>query len=283
MDKNRHRHALEFVDIEKLPPKPRKKGIVEVRVPYYASSPTLTYIKDLLDAWGEYFDGMKFACGTMRLMKKEHVEEIIGMCHDHDVYVSTGGFVERVLVQGEEAVDRYFGECKDLGFDVVEISSGFIRIDLEDKLAMVRKVKKMGMKPKPEISLMIGAGAGTHITGYTTKLRPLADFFAEAKAQIKSGAEVIMIESEGLTEDLPPNKWRKDVIMGLIKEFGYGRFMFEAADPEVFKWYLLNVSRDVNLFIDHTQVTEFNAWRLKLWGDPGIWKGKRIEYKGGRP
>lgn len=263
--------AFEFVKINELPKKPRSKGVVEVRVPYYASSPTLTYIEELLDTWGDYFDGMKFACGTMRMMEKSKVKKIIEVCHDHDVYVSTGGFVERVLLQGKNAVNRYFEECKELGYDVVEISSGFARIPLEEKLAMVNKVRDLGMKPKPEISMMLGAGAGTHIVGYKTKMRPLKDFLEEAKAHIDSGAEIIMVESEGLTEDLPPEKWRKDVIMKLIKEFGYERWMFEAADPEVFKWYLLNVSRDVNLFIDHTQVTEFNAWRLKLWGDPNIW------------
>ncbi len=98
---------------------------------------------------------------------------------------------------------------------------------------------------------------------------------------MKSGAEIIMIESEGITEDMPPEKWRKDVILELIKKFGFGRWMFEAADPEVFKWYLLNVSSDVNLFIDHTQVTEFNVWRLGLWGNPDIWKGKKTVYGGG--
>lgn len=280
MADNANRKALDFVEVGELSSKPRKKGIIEVRVPYYAATPTLTYIKDLLEEWGEYFDGMKFACGTMRLMKKEHVRKIIEMCHKNNVYVSTGGFVERVLIQGEKAVDRYFKECRELGFDVIEISSGFADIKLEDKLAMVEKVHDMGMKPKPEISLMIGAGAGTHIAGYKPKLRPLSQFFEEAKQQIKSGAEVIMIESEGLTEDMPPEKWRKDVILELIKKFGFGRWMFEAADPEVFKWYLLNVSKDVNLFIDHTQVTEFNVWRLGLWGNPKIWEGKKIAYKG---
>ena len=29
------------------------------------------------------------------------------------------------------------------------------------------------MKPKPEISMMVGAGAGTHIAGYQTKLKTL--------------------------------------------------------------------------------------------------------------
>jgi hypothetical protein len=36
---------------------------------------------------------------------------------------------------------------------------------------IVKQVKKMGIKPKPEISMMFGAGAGTHITGYQTKLK----------------------------------------------------------------------------------------------------------------
>ncbi len=264
--------AFEFVKINELPKKPRKKGVVEVRVPYYASSPTLTYIDDLLDAWSDYFDGMKFACGTMRMMDRTLVRKIIDACHDHEVYVSTGGFVERIIIQGKSAVNMYFEECHSLGYDVVEISSGFVNLSLDEKLELVSKVRDLGMKPKPEISMMIGAGAGTHRVGYKPKMRPLKDFLAEAEAHIDSGAEIIMVESEGLTEDLPPGKWRKDVIMALIKRFGYERWMFEAAGPEVFKWYLLNVSRDANLFIDHTQVTEFNAWRLRLWGDEGIWK-----------
>jgi phosphosulfolactate synthase (CoM biosynthesis protein A) len=65
----------------------------------------------------------------------------------------------------------------------------------------------------------------------------------------------------------------------MIERFGYEKLMFEAADPPTFKWYLKNVSKDVNLFIDHSQVVEFNAWRLGLWGDPDIWKGKKLSYK----
>ncbi|MDE1856576.1 MAG: phosphosulfolactate synthase [Candidatus Micrarchaeota archaeon] len=273
------KRAFDFVEIYDLPKKPRKKGITEIRVPYYAATPTITYISDLLDAWGDYFDGMKFACGTMRLMDRGKVKKIIDLCHDHDVYVSTGGFVERVLVQGKKAVDRYFEGCRELGYDVVEISSGFVRVSMEDRLAMVEKVRDLGMKPKPEISMMIGAGAGTHIVGYKTRMKTMGEFFDEAKAYLKSGAEIIMVESEGLTEDLPPNKWRLDVIRKLVKEFGYNRWMFEAADPEVFKWYYKNVGRDANLFIDHTQVVEFNAWRLGLWGDPDIWGNKVYRYR----
>ena len=66
----------------------------------------------------------------------------------------------------------------------------------------------------------------------------------------------------------------------LVDKFGYHSWMFEASDPPVFKWYLKTFGKDVNLFIDHSQIVEFNAWRLGLWGDNDIWKGKRLSYLG---
>ena len=272
--------AFEFVRLAELPPKPRNVGVIEIRGPYY-SAVTRPYLEGLLDEWGEYFDGYKFAGGSMRLLRRAELKRIIRVCHDHGVYVSTGGFVERVIVQGPKAVDRYVDECKDLGFDVVEVSSGLAPIPLQDKVSIVKRVKEAGLKPKPEVSMMIGAGAGTHVAGYekAIRLRPLGDLYEEAEAHIRAGAETMMLESEGITEDLPPRKWRTDVIKALVKRFGHRVWMFEASDPPVFKWYLRNFGREVNLFIDHSQVVEFNAWRLGLWGDPAIWKGKRLVYR----
>ena len=57
---------------------------------------------------------------------------MIELCHKHDVLVSTGGFMERVLVQKGEAVRQYVAECKRLGFDIVEISTGFVSISTDD-------------------------------------------------------------------------------------------------------------------------------------------------------
>ena len=274
------RKAFEFVGLPELPRKPRKTGVVEIRGPYYTSV-TTKYLEGLLDDWGEYFDGYKFAGGSMRLLGADRVSRIIRLCHDHGVYVSTGGFVERVILDGARAVDRYIDECKNLGFDLVEVSSGLAPIRLEDKVAIVKRVKEVGLKPKPEISMMIGAGAGTHVVGYeaSMKMRSLADLFREAEAHRRAGAEVFMLESEGITEDLPPKRWRTDVVKALVERFGRAIWMFEASDPPVFKWYLKNFGKEVNLFIDHSQVVEFNAWRLGLWGDPSIWKGKKISYR----
>jgi phosphosulfolactate synthase (CoM biosynthesis protein A) len=272
------RKAFDFIKIAELPTKPRQTGIIEIRGPYYTAV-TVNYLEDLLDMWGDYIDGFKFAGGSQRLLTIDILKKIIGICHKHDVYVSTGGFVERVIVQGSEAVDRYLEECKSLGFDIVEVSSGLAPIPLKDKVEIVKQVKKMGMKPKPEISMMYGAGAGTHIAGYQTKLKILEDLLDEIDLHQAAGAEIMMLESEGITEDLPAEEWRTDIINELNKKFGFSCFMFEASDPPVFKWYLKQFGPSVNLFIDHSQIVEFTSWRTKLWGDDDIWKDKPLFYK----
>jgi len=270
--------AFEFVKINDFSSKPRKTGKVEIRGPYY-NSLSLGHLKDLLDTWGEYVDGVKFAGGSQRLLPSSTVKKFIDTCHDYGCYVSTGGFVERVIVQGSKAVDKYLEECKFLEFDVIEVSSGLAPIPLEDKIQIVKSILKLGMEPKPEISMMIGAGAGTHIAGYKSKMRTVADFIKESRLQLKAGAKILMFESEGVTEDLPPKKWKTNIIKKVINEFGLKRWMFEAADPVVFKWYLKNYGQDVNVFIDYSQIVEYAAWKTKLWGDPTIWKGKKLIYK----
>jgi phosphosulfolactate synthase (CoM biosynthesis protein A) len=271
------RKTFDFIRLNELPTKPRTTGIIEFRGPYYTPV-TEGYLMDLLDEWGDYVDGFKFAGGSMRLLTEQKTRKMIRICHDHNVYVSTGGFVERVIVQGPDAVDKYLEECKALEFDLVEVSSGLATIKLQDKVAIVKQVQKSGMKAKPEVSMMIGAGAGTHIVGYKSKMRTFADVAKETQAHLDAGASILMLESEGITEDLPPAKWRKDVVKKLVDKFGYHKWMFEASDPPVFKWYLKTFGKDVNLFIDHSQIVEFNAWRLGLWGDSDIWKGKRLSY-----
>jgi Uncharacterized conserved protein len=261
--------------------------LAEIRGPYY-SAVTLDYLRGLLDDWGEYIDGLKFAGGSFSLLSEERLRGYIEVCHSHEVFVDTGGWIERVLLDGEEATDKYIGKCRELGFDVLEVSSGMapevMNMPLEDKVALVKSVKRAGLKPKPEVSLLVGAGAGTHISGYGEKMeyRSLDSFIEETRAYLGAGAYMIMIESEGITEDLPPEKWRLDAIRRLVDEFGYDKLMFEASDPPVFKWYLKNIGRDVNLFIDHSQIVEFTAWKLGLWGDRDLWRGKTVRYSSTR-
>src|SRR5260370_7045313 len=111
---------------------------------------------------GVYVDSLKFAGGSFTLMPRKALKEIIELAHRYDVLVSTGGFIEHVLTQGSEAVHRYIEECRDVGFDILEISSGFITIPVDDWLRLVEKVQKTGLKAKPEVGIQFGADAATN-------------------------------------------------------------------------------------------------------------------------
>lgn len=266
------KRAFDFIPLN------NKRGKIEIRGSYY-SPVTYTYLKELLDITGEYIDGFKFVAGCQRLHTEQQIKQFTSLCKKNRVYVSTGGMIERAIVHGKKGVDKFLRDSKKLGFNVIEVSSGLANIPLEDKVKIVKQVKNIGMESKPEIGFMKGAGAGTKVSGYKPKLRSEKEFFQEADAYLKAGAKMLMFESEGVTEDLPVNKWRTDLIDKAVKRYGLDKWMFEAADPLVFKWFLNKYGKEVNLFIDHSQVFEFTAWRSGLWGDPGIWKGKTWRYK----
>ena len=152
--------AFAFLKINGLPTKPRAVGITEIRGPYY-SVMGKRYLQDVLETMGRYVDALKFAGGSFSLMPREAIRELIDLCHRHEVLVSTGGFIEYVLTQGPAAVEQYIQECRELGFDIIEISSGFITLPADDWLRLIEKVQRAGLKPKPEVGIQFGAGGAT--------------------------------------------------------------------------------------------------------------------------
>jgi len=120
------------------PEKPRSQGITEIRGAYYTPMGP-RYLEDVLATMGTHVDSLKFAGGSFTLMSRTELTRIIELCHKHNVLVSTGGFIEYVLTQGKEAVRQYVEECKQLGFDVIEVYSGFITLPGDDWLRKIRK------------------------------------------------------------------------------------------------------------------------------------------------
>ncbi|MEJ7871267.1 MAG: phosphosulfolactate synthase, partial [Rubrobacteraceae bacterium] len=131
-----NRNAFDFLKMNEREGKPRSRGITEIRGPYY-SAMGKRYLSDVLETMGEHVDSLKFAGGSFTLMPDEALKGIIETAHEHGVMVSTGGFIEYVLTQGKEAVDRYIRTCREVGFDVIEISGGFISIPTDDWLRLV--------------------------------------------------------------------------------------------------------------------------------------------------
>jgi len=276
MEKPKDR-AFSFIKVNERPPKPRSRGVTEIRGPYYTPMGK-RYLQDILETMGAYVDSLKFAGGSFSLMPRQAVKELIDLCHEYDVLVDTGGFMEYVLTQGREAVDRYIEECKNLGFDIIEISSGFITIPIDDWLRLVEKVKKAGLKPKPEVGIQFGAGGASAVEELEAEgTRDPEWAVIQAKRLIEAGAYMIMIESEGITENV--KVWRTDVPAKIANALGLDKVMFEAAEPEVFAWYIKNYGPEVNLFVDHSQIVQLECLRSGIWGTKSLW-GRVLTYKG---
>src|SRR5881628_2156865 len=268
--------SFSFLRINEREPKPRTRGLTEIRGPYY-SVVGRRYLEDLFETMGAYVDSLKFAGGSFTLMPEKAVRGIIDLCHKHEVLVSTGGFVERVLPQGADAVRQYVAECKKLGFDVLEISAGFVSIPSDDWLRLIELVCKSGLKAKPEVGIQFGAGGATAAAELRAEgARDPNWAVAQAKRFLEAGADIIMIESEGITENVDP--WRTDVPAKFIDGLGVDKLMFEAADPDVFAWYLKNYGAEVNLFVDHSQIVQLECLRAGIWGTKNLW-GRVITYK----
>ena len=147
-------------------------------------------------------------------------------------------------------------------------------------MRLIALVHKSGLKAKPEVGIQFGAGGGTN----TSELESEGTFdpawaIAQASRFLDAGADIIMVESEGITENV--RSWRTDVPARFINELGLDRLMFEAADPDVFAWYIKNYGAEVNLFIDHSQIVQLECLRAGIWGTKNLW-GRVITYKNGR-
>lgn len=289
MASNTFQRNFKFVNLKELPPKPRKSGLTEIRGPYYEAF-TTDQLQGLLNTWGYYIDGFKFAGGTQALLDAKTVKRFTDLAHEHGVYVNTGGFIERIVIQDPKNIDAYLQETKALGFDVVEVSSGMFAhpsdFNLDDQIDIVKRIKKLGLKPKPEITIMSGVGGGTMEFDYSQKVTPMkttAQLIEEASRFFAAGAHMLMVESEGITEGIAdPANWRKDIILALIKQFGHESLMFEISPEDeearkTFKWYLKEVHPEINLMMNAKNIVEYNAWRAKLWGDRELWVGKKVQ------
>jgi phosphosulfolactate synthase (CoM biosynthesis protein A) len=82
------------------------------------------------------------------------------------------------------------------------------------------------------------------------------------------------VESEGITEQV--REWRTEVVARFASEIGLENVVFEAADPDVFSWYVRNYGIDINLFVDHR--VQLECLRAGMWGTHDSW-GRMFAYR----
>jgi phosphosulfolactate synthase (CoM biosynthesis protein A) len=261
--------SFDFIPRAWRPEKPRTFGLTEVRGPYYSTYGS-RHLADVLDVAGQWVDGVKWAGGSFALVPREEVRNLSDLVHEHDAYVSSGGWIETVLRYGPDAVAHYLKEAKEVGFDVIEVSTGFLSVPTSGLLRLIEQVIKAGLKAKPELGIQFGSGGDSGVAELAAESKKdVGDLVDRGKKALDAGASIIMIESEGITENVA--EWNTAAAAAIMNGLGMGNVMFEAADPPVFEWYIKNYGNEVNLFVDHSQVLQLEGLRQNIWGNKSTW------------
>ena len=258
--------GFSFINLNERSEKPREAGLTEIRDMQIG----LRGLQDLCEVAGDYIDILKFGGGSQALENRELVEKKIALCKQYQIDVSTGGLLERVVLQGAGAVIKFMEEARDLGFTHVEVSSGVLILPLDDKLELVKLVKEYGLRAMPEVAMAYGITPDVEANINADKL------LWEIDKSLEVGADLVMIESEGITEEV--KEWRTDIIYKIVSNFGIKKLMFEAADPVVLDWYIKNFGSEINLFIDNSQVMVCEIVRSGMWGRKDTW-GRVVTFK----
>jgi phosphosulfolactate synthase (CoM biosynthesis protein A) len=272
-----HERAIPSLALNERATKPRAAGLTEVRGQYYTVIGP-RYLEDLLEVAGEWIDWIKVPGPGAALTPPDVLRRMAEIARAADVKLGVGGLIEKVITQGPKAVDGYFRSLPDLGFEVVEISAGFLAIPDTDYLRLVERAAQSGLIVKAEVGIQFGAGgtseaddlvaAGTGSVSHAISL---------AKRALDAGAHFVVLESEGVTESV--KVWRTDVPAALADAIGIEKIIFEAAEPKVFEWYIKNFGPEVNVFIDHTQALLLEAVRSGVWGSNSLFN-RVFTYKG---
>jgi phosphosulfolactate synthase (CoM biosynthesis protein A) len=144
---------------------------------------------------------------------------------------------------------------------------------------LIDRGQRGGLKAKPEVGIQFGAGGTSSVEALEAEgTRDVGQAIELAKRHLEAGAHMIMIESEGITEQV--REWRTDVVARVVSELGLEHVMFEAAEPDVFSWYVKNYGIDVNLFVDHSQIVQLECLRAGFWGTQDTW-GRILTYGAG--
>ncbi|MBA0598911.1 hypothetical protein Gorai_005153, partial [Gossypium raimondii] len=141
-----------FEEDEDRPEKPRRFGVTEMRGPNHTLL-TQNALQDIFESMGQFVDGLKFSGGSHSLMPKSFLKQVIDMAHQHNVYVSTGDWAEHLIRKGPSAFKDYVEECKQMGFDTIELNVTSLEVPEDTLLRYVRLIKGGGLKAKPQFDV----------------------------------------------------------------------------------------------------------------------------------
>jgi phosphosulfolactate synthase (CoM biosynthesis protein A) len=252
--------AFECVRIAQREAKPRSRGINYVREPGLDAG-TLGHH---LAGSAEHVDILKFRGFIPRLQPRSVVAANIEAAHAAGIEVALGGaLIEAGLIQGRAVVEAVLDEAVALGIDHIEVGHQIVRTPTRHVAAVIAAATERGLSVFAEAGAAYGTRPGEDVEHIS-----VSRIIEELTEYLEAGATRVILESEGLTENVAPAKFRWDVIDQVVSGIGLERLILEADDALVWTRLLSVYGFEVNLFVDISRVLRLEGARRGLWTQP---------------
>ena len=257
--------TLHFIEREE---KPREKGKKYVRAPVMVGS----CVEDYLEAYSDLVDIFKISGKQGALMSKKSLLRFLASCKDFDVKVALGNpIMDVALSNGKEAVDGLLDDVVNLGIEIVEISSISRSLDDDDLCRLIENATSKGIKVINEVGVAFAHSKVSEKEIFVERIKEQTLRFIDA------GAWKILLESEGLTENIDRTGYRWHVIDKLISPLKLEQFMVEADDQDVLSKYIEMFGPGINMMVDHDRLLKMEDARIGYGPSQFLW-GKVVKY-----
>ena len=220
------------------------------------------FVEDYLKVCGDYIDFVKFGWGTSAVIDRDIVKEKINYYKDYGIKVYPGGTLfEYAYVKGK--FDEFLDECRELGFEAVEISDGSSDISLEERKKAIEKAKNNGFIVLTEVGKKLPE---------KDKQLTIEDRINLINFDLDAGADYVIIEGresgKGIGLFDKEGKVKKDELDILAKNVDIKRVIFEAPQKSQQVAFILKFGSSVNLAnIAFDEVISLETLRRGLRGD----------------
>ena len=136
---------------------------------------------------------------------------------------------------------------------------------------LIENISNKGIKVLNEIGV---AFAHSEVDNESIFLNKLIN---QSQKFLNAGSWKILLESEGLTENMKEEKFRWNIIDKIISPLNLYQFMVEADDQDVLCKYIEIYGPNINMMIDYSRLLKMEDARMGYGPSQFLW-GKVVKY-----
>lgn len=213
--------------------KPREKGITAITDVGLSTNE----LRSILEDYHEFLDIAKFGIGTAYITP--NLEKKISLYREYNVDVYFGGTLfEKFYYQDKMA--EYLSFLQQYNVNMIEISTGTVKISLEDRLLLIEKLRQ---NSNLEIIAEVGSKDPQN------NMAP-SEWINELSALLEAGCKYVITEGrDSATAGLYKSNGeiKKDLVEEIINHLDSSKIIYEAPTPKTQMFFINLLGSDVNL------------------------------------